>query len=62
MLKIQVSSKRRGENGRKVWVLTSTKPFERPWLGRLREYDTGKDHGMEPIRESLARSRRAEGQ
>lgn len=48
---------RRFENDREVWVLTPAKKLSRSWLGSLRNYASGKDHDMDRIRESIARSR-----
>lgn len=52
---------RRAGNDRNVWVHTFPKQPERPRLGRLRAYAIGKGHGMDTIRENVARSRQAGG-
>ncbi|MCC5838990.1 MAG: AbrB/MazE/SpoVT family DNA-binding domain-containing protein [Opitutales bacterium] len=48
---------RREESDKSVWVLRPAKDVSRPWLGSLRKYAAGKDHGMESIRESIAKAR-----
>jgi bifunctional DNA-binding transcriptional regulator/antitoxin component of YhaV-PrlF toxin-antitoxin module len=48
---------RRLEEDQEVWVLSPAKEVQRPWLGCLQAYATGKEHDMSKIRESIARGR-----
>ena len=50
----------RMEAGREVWELRPAKANTRPWLGALKEFGTGKKHGINAVRESIARGRQAD--
>lgn len=50
------------QSGKAVWVIRPAKELERPWLGSLRPYASGKDHDMESVRESMAKGRKAGNQ
>mgnify|MGYP001327721884 CR=1 FL=1 len=39
---------------REFWRLTRERKPERPWLGSLRKYATGKGHGTKAIQDSIA--------
>jgi AbrB family looped-hinge helix DNA binding protein len=48
---------RKVEGDGEVWLLRTTKQLERPWLGSLQAYASGKPHDMESVRASIASAR-----
>lgn len=48
-------------SGEEVWFLKPANEKTRSWLGSLREYGRNKAHGMEAVRDSIARGRKSMG-
>ena len=45
------------KSNQEVWYLKPARAETRSWLGSLRNYATNKSHGMDAVRDSIARGR-----
>ena len=51
----EIVLERRNLGDGEVWCLRSERRPERAWLGALRGYARGKEHGMDAVRDSIYR-------